>query len=135
MREETNAVAQFAPADETADGSAPKPAVGSGQKAEGRAEAKCNGTGLSDAEDYVRERHVVGMQPFRRLKVWHKAFALSVACHHATFRRPPGGGAPGFRSQLLRAVDSIMDNIAEGAGQQSQRQFARFLENAIPLTR
>jgi four helix bundle protein len=71
------------------------------------------------------------MQPFRRLKVWHKALALSVACHHATFRRPPGGAAPGFRSQLLRAVDSIVDNIAEGAGQQSQRQFARYLENAI----
>ena len=54
-----------------------------------------------------------------------------MACHNATFRRPPGGAAPGFRSQLLRAVDSIVDNIAEGAGQQSQRQFARFLENAI----
>jgi four helix bundle protein len=72
------------------------------------------------------------MQPFRRLKVWHKALALSVACHNATFRRRPGRSAPGFRSQLLRAVDSIVDNIAEGAGQQSQRQFAHFLEHAIP---
>ena len=71
------------------------------------------------------------MQPFRRLKVWHKALALSVSCHHATYRRPIGGAAPGFRSQLLRAVDSIGDNIAEGAGQQSQRQFARYLENAV----
>ena len=71
------------------------------------------------------------MQPFRRLKVWHKAHALSVACHNATFRRPVGGTAPGFRSQFLRAVDAIMDNIAEGAGQQSQRQFARYLEIAL----
>lgn len=71
------------------------------------------------------------MQPFRRLKVWHKALALSLACHHATFRRPMGGSAPGFRSQLLRAVDSIVDNIAEGAGQLSQHQFARYLETAI----
>jgi len=71
------------------------------------------------------------MQPFRRLKVWHKALELSVACHHAAFRRPLGGSAPGFRSQLLRAVDSIVDNIAEGAGQLSQRQFARYLETAI----
>lgn len=71
------------------------------------------------------------MQPFRRLKVWHKALELSVACHNATFRRPIGGSSPGFRSQLLRAVDSIVDNIAEGAGQLSQRQFARYLEMAI----
>ena len=71
------------------------------------------------------------MHPFRRLKVWHKAHALSIACHNATFRRPVGGTAPGFRSQFLRAVDSIMDNIAEGAGQQSQRQFAKYLDTAI----
>jgi four helix bundle protein len=71
------------------------------------------------------------MQPFRRLKVWQKAHELSVACHHATFRRGVGGSAPGFRSQLLRAVDAIANNIAEGAGQQSQRQFLKYLEIAL----
>jgi len=67
-------------------------------------------------------------------KVWHKAHELSVACHCATFNRPIGGSAPGFRSQFLRAVDSIGDNIAEGAGQRSQRQFSHYLEIAIAST-
>ena len=71
------------------------------------------------------------MFPFRRIKVWQKAHELSIECHKATFRRPVGASAPGFRSQFLRAVDAIGDNIAEGAGQRSQRQFARFLEIAL----
>lgn len=74
------------------------------------------------------------MHPFRRLEAWQKAHRLSIACHRATFRRPVGGTAPGFRSQFLRAVDAIADNIAEGAGQWSQRQFARFLEIALSST-
>ena len=71
------------------------------------------------------------MFPFRRIKVWQKAHELSIECHKATFRPPVGGSAPGFRSQFLRAVDAIGDNIAEGAGQRSQRQFARYLEIAL----
>ena len=71
------------------------------------------------------------MHPFRRLEVWHKAQALSVMCHRAMFHRPTSGSAPGFRSQFLRAIDAIPDNICEGAGQATQRQFARYLVIAI----
>ena len=74
------------------------------------------------------------MHPFRRLEVWHTAHELSVACHNTTFRRLIGGTAPGFRSQFLRAVDAIADNIAEGAGQPTQRQFARYLAIALAST-
>src|SRR5215470_161740 len=79
----------------------------------------------------MKAGHFLGVHPFRQIKVWQKAHELSVACHHATFRRPIGGTAPGFRAQCLRAVDAIADNIAEGAGQWSQRQFARYLEIAL----
>jgi len=72
-------------------------------------------------------------------KVWHATIStidclaeghrLSVACHKSVFRR--GVSPPGFRSQFLRAVASIAANIAEGAGQRSQRQFARHLDMAM----
>ena len=78
--------------------------------------------------------HLVRVYPFRRIKVWQKAHELSIECHNATFRTPAGGSAPGFRSQFLRAVDAIGDNIAEGAGQWSQRQFARYLAIALAST-
>ena len=78
--------------------------------------------------------HVVHVYPFRRIKVWQKAHELSIECHNATFRTPAGRSAPGFRSQFLRAVDAIADNIAEGAGQWSQRQFARYLAIALAST-
>jgi len=71
------------------------------------------------------------MHPFQKIKVWQKAHDFCGACQKATFRRPMGGSAPGFRSQFLRAVNAIADNIAEGAGQRRQRLFARFLEIAL----
>jgi four helix bundle protein len=103
-------------------------ADGSGQSAAAR---KCNGPRRYGAEVSASSAHHARMYPFRKINAWRKAHILSVACHRATFRRPRSGTAPGFRSQFLRAVDAIPDNIAEGAGQRSQRQFARYLEIAL----
>ena len=64
------------------------------------------------------------------LVVWHRANAFSVAVHRAA-RRFPSRGAPGLRAQLLRAAASIPANIAEGAGHETDTQFAHFLTIAI----
>jgi four helix bundle protein len=70
------------------------------------------------------------MQEFKRLFVWRKAHALSLAVHLAVGTFPRVGFGQ-LRSQLTRAADSIAANIVEGCGSTSQREFARFLAIAI----
>lgn len=70
------------------------------------------------------------MPNHRKLIVWHRANAFSIAVHRIA-RRFPARGAPGLKSQLLRAVGSIAANIAEGAGRDTNAQFAHFVTIAI----
>ena len=69
------------------------------------------------------------MGDFRRLIAWQKAQALMLSVH-AAFRGRSVRNAPGLRSQLLRAVSSIPDNLAEGCAKRSRRELARFAEIA-----
>jgi four helix bundle protein len=69
------------------------------------------------------------MSDFRKLFVWHKAHALAVRVHRVA------GGIRGprnlsLRSQMVRAAMSIPTNIVEGSGQESRREFGRFLRIA-----
>lgn len=66
---------------------------------------------------------------FERLTVWQEARKLNreVYCVSRSF---PEREAFGLTSQLRRAAVSVVANIAEGAGRNSDRDFAHFLEQA-----
>lgn len=70
------------------------------------------------------------MQDFRKLDVWHRAHALALDVRRVT-KEFPRSGYTAQRSQILRAVESIPNNIVEGCFAASQKEFARFLEFSI----
>jgi four helix bundle protein len=67
---------------------------------------------------------------FRKLKVYQKAieFAVEIYKLSKTF---PGEELYGLTSQIRRAATSISLNIAEGSGNNSEKEFKRFLEIAL----
>src|SRR5687767_2086053 len=67
-----------------------------------------------------------GMGDFKKLQVWRKAHALAITVHRiTTSMRGPGTAV--LRNQMIRAAFSIPANIVEGHGQETPRNFARFL--------
>jgi len=70
------------------------------------------------------------MRDFRELKVWQKAHKLTLAIYPAT-QSFPKDELYGLTSQIRRASSSIGVNIAEGAGKNSNVDFARFLQIAL----
>lgn len=67
------------------------------------------------------------------LQVVQRAFALSIDVHRLADRCQDSMSrvSPGMRNQLLRAVNSIALNLAEGAGHQSPARTASFCTVAI----
>jgi four helix bundle protein len=49
---------------------------------------------------------------------------------HAAFKGNKANISSGFRSQILRAVNSIADNLAEGCAKRSRRELARYADDA-----
>lgn len=74
------------------------------------------------------------MYPFRKLAVWRRAHALALATHEVTERVYRGGYAS-LINQMRRASMSIPANIAEGSGQKTKPQFARYLTIALGSAR
>ena len=73
------------------------------------------------------------MRNFRKLEVWRLASEVA----DEIYRRSTGIKGPDrfeLVSQLIRASDSIGANIAEGAGRESKRDYARFLTYALGST-
>lgn len=70
------------------------------------------------------------MQDHRQLRVWKHAHELAVRVRSATVEFPATRYSS-LQSQMVRAAESIVLNIAEGCGAMSQREFARFLGISI----
>ncbi|MEO8910747.1 MAG: four helix bundle protein [Gemmatimonadaceae bacterium] len=70
------------------------------------------------------------MPDFKKLHVWQKSHALSLAVDRAS-KKIRGSRYASLRSQIFRAATSIAANIAEGRRQVSQREFGRFLRYAL----
>ena len=66
---------------------------------------------------------------FTRLIAWQRAHAFSLAVHSA-FAGRAANAAPGLRNQILRAVSSIPDNLAEGCAKRSRRELAHYADTS-----
>lgn len=70
---------------------------------------------------------------FKKLKVWQKSHVMLLNVHRMA-GRIRGAKYASLRSQVTRAAMSVPTNIVEGSGQQSAREFARFLRIALNST-
>jgi four helix bundle protein len=70
------------------------------------------------------------MSDYRELDAWKLAHATRLAIYRATIRYPAGERFA-LVDQTRRAALSFTTNIAEGAGRNSDREYARFLNIAI----
>jgi len=70
------------------------------------------------------------MHKFRELKVYEKALHLTKLVRIAT-KKFPKEELFVLSSQFKRAADSIVLNIAEGAGNSSSKEFSHFLDYSI----
>jgi four helix bundle protein len=69
------------------------------------------------------------MGDYRELSVWKRAHALALGIYRST-QSFPDRERYGLVAQLRRAAVSMVSNIAEGTGRQSDRELARFLRIA-----
>jgi four helix bundle protein len=70
------------------------------------------------------------MSDYRKLLVWQKSHALAVnGIKIAVAIRAAPFAA--LKSQIIRAAASIPSNIVEGSGQDSQKDFCRFLSYSL----
>jgi four helix bundle protein len=67
---------------------------------------------------------------YRELKVWQRSMVFTTRIYEET-RGFPVDERFGLVSQLRRACCSIPLNIAEGAGNSTDKEFCRFLELAL----
>jgi four helix bundle protein len=74
-----------------------------------------------------------GVTDFKKLKVWQKAHVMALDAHRVA-GQVRGAKHAALRSQIIRAAMSVPTTIVEGCGQQSGREFSRFLRIALNST-
>ncbi len=67
---------------------------------------------------------------FTGLRVWEKAHNLALDVYQISAKLPKSESY-GLQTQMRRAAVSIPTNLAEGSGRSTNRDFARFVSNAI----
>ena len=70
------------------------------------------------------------MSDFRKLKVWEKSHSLALNAISVA-KKIRGSDNAALRLQIIRAAESIPTNIVEGSGQESAKEFGRFLSISI----
>ena len=70
------------------------------------------------------------VKDFRQRKVWEKSHELALATYKAT-KHVPKEELDGLTSQIRRSSMSIPTNMAEGCGQNTDANFARFVQMAM----
>ena len=70
------------------------------------------------------------MKNFRELQIWNRSHGLTLEVYRLT-QGFPKTETYGLVSQMRRSVSSIPTNIAEGCGRNTEKDFARFLDNAM----
>ncbi len=70
------------------------------------------------------------MSDFAGLRVWEKAHNLALDVYQISAELPKSESY-GLRTQMRRAAAAIPTNLAEGSGRSTNRDFARFVSNAI----
>jgi four helix bundle protein len=70
------------------------------------------------------------MHDFRKIIAWQRGMDLAEQVYTATINFPPEEKY-GLTIQISRAVSSIPQNIAEGAGRRTNPDFLRFLHIAL----
>ena len=73
------------------------------------------------------------MADFKKLLVWQKAHTMALDVHRVA-GRIRGAKHASLRNQMISAAMSVPANIVEGSGQESPREFSRFLRIALNST-
>jgi four helix bundle protein len=74
------------------------------------------------------------MRDYKKLDVWKKAHFVTLHVYKEVLPLLPSHEKYDLSSQIKRAAYSVPLNIVEGAGRNTEKDFAHFLDNALGST-